>query len=1115
MFKLLAIRTLPGCASHIQKCLKTNLMYYFSNDYIIEPNSYIRRRSKNLEPLRDDFFSIPTTMNDFKEDCPGINNPTVSVSAVVGKNGDGKSTLVELMMRLINNCAISYNRCVSYKNLRRVKHVKAELYYMVNNKVYRMAEEDSQNETQIWEIVELDKDLNKDGKKLMRWDIKPKVIKQIDNASDCFFFTIVSNYSHHAYNIYDYEKEWEICGDEKDDDDKCWLHYIFHKNDGYLTPITIHPLRYKGNIDINNEQWLSKQRLLALFLNADNPSNNEYSLRRVNGKDANVLKLTEETVSKLQQKAIINYFKATTNQGNKYKELFDEINKVDEEIDQENMYYISDVRFVQKYITLAEKILQTHFIDPIGQIINQDEFSDFASSIIGELLTDTNTPKTKGSIWSVITFYNTLNDKVNSHIDIITNSKIAWVYLSKGYYKKAESRYKKVAKKCELELGKDHPLTATAYCNLALSYKIMGGHNELAMEYFEKAVAIFEMFLDKNQTISVTTYNNIALAYRFKGDYGKALLYFKKVLEIQENKLEKKDAYIVKTYNNLAGVYEAMNDYHQALSYYFEVLKIKESNIGTEKTDVARTFNDIARVYKNKCDYEVALKYYNKALTIQKATLGKKHPDSVETISYIHSLYRTMGDYKKALDYYKESNLMQLMQKTNYESIYRLNDENIGTVLMEVENYEKNEEVNEIIQKHMELIQKDEKTNQEEKELIQEEKTRIWDKKRNIRNVLNKRKTLFNTDYDFLEHLNIFQLGRLDTLYRIMKSFDIDWKIATKKYSDLSLEEKCQHYIVYKVWSIISTYPQFQKAYQKDDFESIRECGSAFDDCIEEIKNDDQSHITRKLRQVKIFMKEELRDGGLYERLGKKDSENILVNIDSLKEHYGKRGFSLDNLPPPIYKWDILFNKKEDPVHCDIGLDTFSSGEKQRLNSISAIIYHLQNLANTASEVKYNNVNLIMEEIELYYHPEYQRQYFYQLLDVIKRSKLKNIHNINLVFVTHSPFILSDIPKCNVLFLKDGVPDDEMQENTFGANIHSMLKHGFFIPNLPIGEFAYVKINALFKKLNSGELNPEKDLGDIYQEILLVGEPFLRNQLLQLYNSFIGSRLVLNKSNNS
>lgn len=100
MFKLLAIRPLPGCASYIQKCLKPELMYYFCNDYIIEPNSHIRRRSKNLKPLKENFFTVDSQSDYFRiNSSETIVCPKVNVSAVVGMNGDGKSTLVELMIR--------------------------------------------------------------------------------------------------------------------------------------------------------------------------------------------------------------------------------------------------------------------------------------------------------------------------------------------------------------------------------------------------------------------------------------------------------------------------------------------------------------------------------------------------------------------------------------------------------------------------------------------------------------------------------------------------------------------------------------------------------------------------------------------------------------------------------------------------------------------------------------------------------------------------------------------------------------------------------------------------------------------------------------------------------
>ena len=226
MFKLLAIRPLEGCASHIRKCLKTGMMYYFCNDYIIEPGSHIRRRSKNIKPLKEDFFTV-VSESDYSEDNRSERkSPTVSVSAIVGMNGDGKSTLVELMMRLINNCAISYELCASFDNgkgengnktephynLRRVKNAKAELYYMIDNVVYRMAEEKDQKETRIWKVSELNP-FNEKGEELMRWEIDSAKIQKVEDEPKAFFFTIVSNYSHYAYNIYDFEKEWEIRGE--------------------------------------------------------------------------------------------------------------------------------------------------------------------------------------------------------------------------------------------------------------------------------------------------------------------------------------------------------------------------------------------------------------------------------------------------------------------------------------------------------------------------------------------------------------------------------------------------------------------------------------------------------------------------------------------------------------------------------------------------------------------------------------------------------------------------------------------------------------------------------------------------------------------------------------
>ena len=968
MFKLLSIRPLPGCAPWIQKCLKTELMYYFNNDYIIEPGSYIARRSDNIEPLKSDFFKIPSVTNSFNINTLKTDfisdDLTINVSVVLGMNGDGKSTLVELMMRLINNCAFSYEISASSNSLKRVAQVKAELYYMIDDVVYRMAEDKDHEETLIQKVAHLnEKNLVSKGNGRRCWKINSNNIDTIKKDDlGCFFFTMVSNYSHYAYNISDYEKELTMLGDEKNDDKKCWLYYIFHQNDGYSTPIIIHPFRNDGNIDINYEKGLSKQRILSLLLNADKPADNKDSFRRVNEKDANVLVLTEEKESKLQQHAIIDFFKTTNRKRSGFiNMLFREIVQVDKEIDQAAKLVDSDFVFVEHvsmkhFENLVGSILPSLFIKPLENTIEQDDgFCEFLCRIDDWIQkTNNNVLQTDGDIWSVVQRYDNLKKKINHFIKAMTYNKVGMENECNGNYDMALNNYDEAIK--------------------------------LAPDYVEA-------FVNRGNT-----------RYKMRDRNG------------------------------------ALRDYDNAIE---------------RNSDCAEIYCKRGNVKQEMSDYEGALKDYGTAIEV--------NPEYAKAFYHRSKLKLLLGDKKGA----KEDN-----DKACDLGINQAKDKNIRSdVLKGVEKVKRFLEVN--------LID------------------------------INR--------YGFLKRFNVTQLGRLDTLYRILKSYGFDSIIVTKDYSELSLKEKCHHHIVYKVWSILFANPQFKKVFDTDG--PLRECGPALEAYIEEIKKDCQSHVTRELRQLENFMREleGFQDDGFYERLGKKvkeldketgkETEKLLINIDELKEHYKSVVFSLDNLPPPIYKWDVIFNKTDDP-NCVIGLDSLSSGEKQFLNSVGAIIYHLQNLDNTTSEVRYSNINLIMEEIELYYHPEYQRLFFIRLLDAIQRAKLENIKNINIVFVTHSPFILSDIPKCNVLFLKDGMPCDELQENTFGANIHSLLKHGFFMPNLPIGEFAYEKINELFKKLNTGDFNNDdeekrkKDLNDIYQQILLVGEPFLRNQLLLLYNSF-------------
>ena len=336
-----------------------------------------------------------------------------------------------------------------------------------------------------------------------------------------------------------------------------------------------------------------------------------------------------------------------------------------------------------------------------------------------------------------------------------------------------------------------------------------------------------------------------------------------------------------------------------------------------------------------------------------------------------------------------------------------------------------------------------------------------------------------------------------------------------KPYACLTSEEKCIHYMIYKTLSIFEKYSYYEnpcQIYSKMAFFFDRNNPGlpvTIDSTINQrnivpfsiLASDwnEKSHVTQKLRQTYNYYKPGVDNTkNLY---GEVSDQYTEISFDKLTTEQKLQLARLECMPPAIFYWDIYFRRPNDKEL--LPLDTFSSGEKQKLFSQSAIIYHLQNINSIGSNlIRYKSVNLIMEEIELYYHPEWQRTFSYELLKMIRQAKIQNVESISITYVTHSPYILSDIPKSNVLFLRDGQPDYSMQENTFGSNINGLLKNGFFLPSLPMGEFAHQKINDMFAKLHSGDFNKE-ELPKLYAEIMTIGEPAIRHQLLTLYNSYM------------
>ena len=170
-------------------------------------------------------------------------------------------------------------------------------------------------------------------------------------------------------------------------------------------------------------------------------------------------------------------------------------------------------------------------------------------------------------------------------------------------------------------------------------------------------------------------------------------------------------------------------------------------------------------------------------------------------------------------------------------------------------------------------------------------------------------------------------------------------------------------------------------------------------------------------------------------------------------------------------------------------------------------MYQLSNISSVwdngdRETVKYRNVNLAFDEIELYAHPKYQLMLVDMLLSSIHSLSLTGVLNVNIMIATHSPFILSDIPSANVLKLEDGKPKQEDNDKqVFGANVYDILRSGFFL-NQYVGMLANTKIEQLSKSVIEAANSTPEERAHLKEQLSIIGDDLIRNMLLDHLRSY-------------
>lgn len=183
-----------------------------------------------------------------------------------------------------------------------------------------------------------------------------------------------------------------------------------------------------------------------------------------------------------------------------------------------------------------------------------------------------------------------------------------------------------------------------------------------------------------------------------------------------------------------------------------------------------------------------------------------------------------------------------------------------------------------------------------------------------------------------------------------------------------------------------------------------------------------------------------------------------------------------------------------------------SSGEEALLTQYSELY---EGLKNSYEE----NLIISIDEGELFLHADWQKDYLKSLITFLKYfiDKENKETKVQLILSSHSPFIVSDLPKSNLIFLRKNYETGLSQvipsinkHATFGSNIYDLLADSFFMSEGFIGSFAQEKIDEVYSELSNKIENTKYklkiDKSYIKSIISIVGEPLIQRQLSLLYD---------------
>lgn len=295
LFRIIAFRCL-----HPEKPLVGELLYVNRIQRSLSTTDRWYKFYQDIEV--DDDGSHVSIPKNFANDAMiyDTDSLSISVSAIVGENGSGKSSILDMIVRVLNNVATALMgekpQYAAAEHVHYIEHVYGSVLFIQNEELRRL-----DVKGRLIELIGYRKIENKHNENNIHYQagirelwlnaindnvnkLLPRQTNRLHKLTE-LFYTIVCNYSLYAYNPSDYWEEFTPTDRIKEIKPKvdyihypylmCWLTGLFHKNDGYQMPLVLNPMRNNGVIHAPKENNLAKERILSMLFYKDERNLNE------------------------------------------------------------------------------------------------------------------------------------------------------------------------------------------------------------------------------------------------------------------------------------------------------------------------------------------------------------------------------------------------------------------------------------------------------------------------------------------------------------------------------------------------------------------------------------------------------------------------------------------------------------------------------------------------------------------------------------------------------------------------------------------------------------------------------------------------------------------------